>query len=161
MNTIYTRKAKGKQGIEITIYKIRTIPPIPNLHRDNLRSLSGLIDTEEAKHISPFSSFLRKSGLDELPQLWNVLVLRNMQFLGVRPIMVEEFELLPKGLQQKLMLEKPGLIPAEAKFDYVVGDLDSRLAAIERYFEENPQGFRRVWHAIEALMKRVLVYSKR
>lgn len=88
-------------------------------------------------------------------------MLRNMQFLGVRPIMVEEFELLPKGLQEKLMLEKPGLIPAEAKFDYVVGDLDSRLAAIERYFEDNPQGLRRVWHAIEALVKRVLVYSKR
>ncbi|WKZ30677.1 MAG: sugar transferase [Candidatus Dojkabacteria bacterium] len=158
---IYARDATGKGRKIIRIYKLRTIPDLPGGGRDHLLSLSGLIDPEEAKHITPFRSFLRKSGLDEIPQLWNIFVKRDMQLLGVRPFMVEEFELLPHDLKIKLISEKPGLIPAEAKYDYQVGDLESRLKAIRLYFNEDPRGIRRVSHSVKALFKRVAIYSKR
>jgi len=57
--------------------------------------------------ITPFGSFLRKTSLDELPQLWNVLR-GDMSLVGPRPIVQDELEKYGADAAHYLSL-RPGL----------------------------------------------------
>jgi len=57
--------------------------------------------------ISKFGIFLRKTALDELPQLINILK-SEMSFVGPRPLIIDELELDSEYLRQRLRV-KPGL----------------------------------------------------
>ena len=61
-----------------------------------------------ASSITPFGSFLRKSKLDELPQLWNVL-LGDMSLVGPRPNLFNQEELIEERYSRGVYSVRPGI----------------------------------------------------
>lgn len=97
---IYSQWRVGKNNRDFKILKFRSMFK----HSDNL----GLITTGNAdKRITKTGTFLRKYKLDELPQLFNIL-LGEMNFVGPRPE-VRKYVNLYNADQMKVLRVRPGL----------------------------------------------------
>ncbi len=71
------------------ILKFRTIKSLPHTTTEH----NIFLKTKLEKYIGPVSRVLRRTGLDELPQLFNVL-LGNMSLIGPRPLMLSDLQLM-------------------------------------------------------------------
>jgi exopolysaccharide production protein ExoY len=109
----FTQERVGQGGRAFRLWKLRTMVPDADarLH-EYLQTDDGAREEWEAyqklscdPRITEFGQFLRKSSLDELPQLWNVLI-GDMSLVGPRPMMVEQQELYPGSAYYAL---RPGL----------------------------------------------------
>ena len=103
---IFSQKRVGQNAELFSIYKIRTMKFQEN---HNFITIAG------DSRITLFGRFLRDTKLDELPQLFNVLV-GNMSFVGPRPDVVGYADKL-KGNDRIILCVKPGITgPATLKY---------------------------------------------
>lgn len=117
----YTTERVGKDRKLFTMYKFRTMHVFkPNYSNQNKTSEGGYIANPQ--RIFNLGRFLRKSKLDELPQLINVL-LSQISIVGPRPITQAGVEKLYNGRFDNITSIKPGLTCIESLYDYAHGEL--------------------------------------
>jgi lipopolysaccharide/colanic/teichoic acid biosynthesis glycosyltransferase len=100
---LYHQRRVGLHGREFTAHKFRTM-------REDAESGTGPVwSTVNDTRVTPVGGFLRRTRLDEMPQLWNVL-LGDMSFVGPRPERPEFVrELTERILHGQRHVVKPGL----------------------------------------------------
>ena len=83
------------------------MPKFRTMFLDSPYVASNLLE-DKHRYITPFGSFLRKTSLDELPQLWSILI-GKMSFVGPRPCILNEVEWIEKRKKYNIISLKPGL----------------------------------------------------
>lgn len=102
----FTQRRVGRYGKQFTMYKFRSMTVN---HEGSSVSVAG-----EAR-ITPLGAKLRKFKLDELPELWNVLI-GDMSFVGPRPDMPGYADSLV-GEDREVLKLRPGITgPASLKY---------------------------------------------
>lgn len=109
----YSHKRVGMNGEPVDVLKFRSM----KVGADDLESMLTEEQLEEYRkefklevdpRITPIGQFLRKTSLDELPQLLNILQ-GNLSIVGPRPVLMEELHHYSKEEVAKLLSVKPGL----------------------------------------------------
>jgi lipopolysaccharide/colanic/teichoic acid biosynthesis glycosyltransferase len=98
---IYTQRRVGRDGVPFDIYKLRTMV------RGAEFTGAGLAVQEGDDRITRMGAFLRRTSLDELPNLWNV-VRGEMSIVGPRPTVQVQVDQYTERQRGRLKV-KPGL----------------------------------------------------
>ena len=96
---IFFQKRLGRNKKVFTIIKLRT------MHLNTENAATHLVSENS---ITPFGQFLRSTKLDELPQLFNVLI-GHMSFVGPRPGLVDHSELIVERERFDVFSVRPGI----------------------------------------------------
>jgi lipopolysaccharide/colanic/teichoic acid biosynthesis glycosyltransferase len=114
---LYLGKRTGQFGKPFKIFKFRSM-------QIDAESVGGSTTGERDPRITRIGAYLRKYKLDELPQLFNVLI-GDMSFVGPRPE-VEEYTNQYSSEEQKILDVRPGITDLSSlKFNdlqQIVGD---------------------------------------
>lgn len=110
-NPIFSQKRVGFRGKEFLMYKYRTMIPHAEEMLDQLISSNEMHEPVFKMTADPrvtrLGHFLRRTSLDELPQLWNV-IRGEMSLVGPRPALPREVEQY-SDYQKKRLSVKPGM----------------------------------------------------
>ena len=99
---LFSQKRVGKNGKLFNLFKFATmLKNSPNLG-------SGTVTLKDDPRVLPFGGFLRKTKINELSQLINILR-GDMSIMGPRPQTPRCFEVFPIEFQQKIKSVRPGL----------------------------------------------------
>ncbi len=108
------RLARGLREFRVLKFRTMKVGASSDIHQDYIKKLAtGQVDQDSLKkltgdpRVTRVGSFLRRTSLDELPQLVNVLV-GNMSLVGPRPALEYELEHYGKGHFDRFTV-KPGM----------------------------------------------------
>ena len=87
--------------------KIFKMPKFRSMRVDTPAMATHLLDNPES-FLTSIGSFLRRSSLDELPQIWSVLV-GDMSFVGPRPALYNQDDLIALRTERRVHTLVPGL----------------------------------------------------
>ena len=106
-NGFFVQKRVGRNGRIFHVVKIKTMRPVA--------ALDTTVTRRGDPRITPLGAFFRRTKIDELPQLWNVLV-GDMSFVGPRPD-VPGFADTLQGQERAMLSIRPGITgPATLKY---------------------------------------------
>ena len=98
----YKQERIGYKNNKFLIWKFAT------MLKDSANMPGGIMTTKKDPRITPMGGFLRKSKINELPQLFNIFF-GHMSVVGPRPVMRVSFEAYPTEVQKMIYNVKPGL----------------------------------------------------
>ena len=98
---VYWSDRVGRRNEIFRMPKFRTM-------RVGTPAVASHLLTDAKSHLTPVGSFLRRTSLDELPQLWSILV-GDMSFVGPRPALFNQYDLIDLRTQQGVHALMPGL----------------------------------------------------
>lgn len=106
-NGFFTQRRVGKGGRIFTVVKIKTMRPV--------KDVTTTVTRSGDPRITQMGAFFRRTKIDELPQLWNVLI-GDMSFVGPRPD-VPGFADQLQGEERAMLSIRPGITgPATLKY---------------------------------------------
>jgi lipopolysaccharide/colanic/teichoic acid biosynthesis glycosyltransferase len=101
----------GRDGRHFDIFKYRSMVVDAEAQKERLRALNevgvGMFKIKHDPRVTRIGSFLRKTSLDELPQLFNVLR-GEMSLVGPRPLVIEE-DAMVVGMDRSRLHLTPGM----------------------------------------------------
>lgn len=101
-HVFYKQERVGYKNKKFLIWKFAT------MLKDSANMAGGIMTTNKDPRITPMGGFLRKSKINELPQLFNIFF-GHMSIVGPRPVMKVSFQSYPDKVQNVIYNVKPGL----------------------------------------------------
>lgn len=98
---LYWSDRVGRNNVIFRMPKFRSM-------RIGTPALATHLLSNPSSYLTPIGNFLRKSSLDELPQLWSILV-GEMTFVGPRPALFNQHDLIELRTEQGVSRLLPGL----------------------------------------------------
>ena len=109
---IFRQTRAGKHGKPFVMYKFRSMANDAEMRRAEMEPFNQMMGpvfkVDRDPRITPFGQWLRRTSLDELPQLINVL-LGDMSLVGPRPLPIYEVAKFEDTAQRRRLSVKPGL----------------------------------------------------
>jgi lipopolysaccharide/colanic/teichoic acid biosynthesis glycosyltransferase len=111
---LFRQPRMGLNGRVFTCFKFRTMVPdaeqrLRDLEARNESAGGVLFKIKDDPRVTPLGRFLRRTSLDELPQLWNVLV-GEMSLVGPRPLQLRDSEKLA-DLDSRGYIQRLSVVP--------------------------------------------------
>ncbi|MCA9079755.1 MAG: sugar transferase [Planctomycetaceae bacterium] len=143
------RRTEFTYGRHFTLYKFRTM-------RIDAEKLGAQFATQNDPRITPIGRFLRKTRLDELPQLWNVLK-GEMSLVGPRPERPEFMAELSGKIPN--YLDRLGLKPGLTGVAQILNGYDNELEGFRRKVTYDLHYLQHcsVWNDIKILVRTIAV----
>ena len=98
----YKQQRVGKDGNIFGLIKFTT------MRKGSSKIGTGLLSTQNDPRVLPFGKFLRRTKINELPQIFNILI-GDMSIVGPRPLVREHFEIYPEHVKREITNVRPGL----------------------------------------------------
>ena len=98
---LFSQRRIGRKNNEFILYKFRSM-------RTDTPDVATHLMKDPENYITSFGKFLRKSSLDELPQLFNILI-GDMTFIGPRPALYNQYDLIRLRTKCGVHTLRPGV----------------------------------------------------
>ncbi len=154
----------GLNGKPIVVHKFRTMYTYSEYIQSYIYRYQNLDNGGKFKNdyrVNFWGKILRKSWLDELPMVWN-MIQGDMKLVGVRPLSQQYFSLYTPEMQELRTRTKPGLLPP-FYYDAVTPEsIDDVQASERRYLEAYLKApFRTDWRYFWGIVGNIVFRNKR